>query len=29
MPQDPAAFPTGWFETRERMYAWLTSGGVT
>ena len=19
---------TGWFETRERMYAWLASGGV-
>jgi len=28
-PDGPAAFPTGWFETRERMYAWLTSGGVT
>jgi hypothetical protein len=21
----PATFPTGWFETREQMYAWLTS----
>jgi hypothetical protein len=21
----PATFPTGWFHTRERMYAWLTS----
>jgi hypothetical protein len=28
VPDGPAAFPTGWFETRERMYAWLT-GGVT
>jgi hypothetical protein len=28
MPEGPATFPTGWFETRERMYAWLT-GGVT
>jgi len=28
-PDGPAAFPTGWFETRERMYAWLTSGGAT
>jgi hypothetical protein len=27
-PEGPATFPTGWFETRERMYAWLT-GGVT
>ena len=25
-PDGPAAFPTGWFETRERMYAWLTGG---
>jgi len=24
-PDGPAAFPTGWFETTERMYAWLTS----
>ena len=24
-PDGPAAFPTGWFETRDRMYAWLTS----
>jgi len=24
-PDGPASFPTGWFETRERMYAWLTS----
>jgi hypothetical protein len=22
-PDGPAAFPTGWFETRERLYAWL------
>jgi hypothetical protein len=28
-PDGPAAFPTGWFETRERMYAWLTSAGAT
>ena len=27
-PVGPAAFPTGWFETRERIYAWLASGGV-
>jgi hypothetical protein len=27
-PDGPATFPTGWFETRERMYAWLTSGGA-
>jgi hypothetical protein len=25
-PEGPATFPTGWFETRERMYAWLTGG---
>ena len=24
-PDGPAAFPTGWFETRDRMYAWLSS----
>jgi hypothetical protein len=24
-PDGPAAFPTGWFETNDRMYAWLTS----
>ena len=24
-PDGPAAFPTAWFETKERMYAWLTS----
>ncbi len=24
-PDGPARFPTGWFETRERMYAWLAS----
>ncbi|MGN6679658.1 MAG: hypothetical protein ACTHKL_17990 [Streptosporangiaceae bacterium] len=24
-PDGPASFPTGWFETEERMYAWLTS----
>jgi hypothetical protein len=24
-PDGPATFPTGWFETRERMYAWLTA----
>jgi hypothetical protein len=23
-PDGPASFPTGWFETKERMYAWLT-----
>jgi len=23
-PDGPALFPTGWFETRERLYAWLT-----
>ena len=22
-PEGPAAFPTGWFETRDRLYAWL------
>jgi len=25
MPDGPATFPTGWFETKERLYAWLTS----
>ena len=25
VPDGPATFPTGWFETTERMYAWLTS----
>jgi hypothetical protein len=24
MPDGPASFPTAWFETSERMYAWLT-----
>jgi hypothetical protein len=24
-PDGPAEFPTGWFETRDRMYAWLTA----
>ena len=24
-PDGPALFPTGWFETRDRMYAWLIS----
>jgi hypothetical protein len=24
VPDGPATFPTGWFETKERMYAWLT-----
>lgn len=24
-PDGPAQFPTGWFETRDRMYAWLTA----
>jgi hypothetical protein len=24
-PDGPANFPTGWFETKERLYAWLTS----
>ncbi len=23
-PDGPASFPTAWFETKERMYAWLT-----
>jgi hypothetical protein len=23
-PDGPAAFPTGWFETKERMHAWLS-----
>lgn len=27
-PDGPAAFPTGWFETKERMHAWLASGGA-
>jgi hypothetical protein len=22
-PDGPATFPTGWFETRERMFSWL------
>jgi hypothetical protein len=22
-PDGPAMFPTGWFETRQRMYEWL------
>jgi hypothetical protein len=25
VPDGPATFPTGWFETKERMYAWLTT----
>jgi hypothetical protein len=25
VPDGPATFSTGWFETRERMYAWLTT----
>ena len=24
-PDGPATFPTAWFETKERLYAWLTS----
>jgi hypothetical protein len=24
-PDGPASFPTGWFETKERMYTWLTT----
>jgi len=24
-PDGPASFPTGWFETGERMYTWLSS----
>ena len=24
VPDGPATFPTGWFETKEGMYAWLT-----
>jgi hypothetical protein len=24
-PDGPAAFPTAWFQNRDRMYAWLTS----
>jgi len=27
-PDGPSAFPTGWFETKERLYAWLTGGGT-
>jgi hypothetical protein len=27
-PDGLAAFPTGWFETKERLYAWLTGGGT-
>ena len=27
VPEGRATFPTGWFETRERMYAWLTKRG--
>jgi len=23
-PDGPASFPTAWFETKDRMYAWLT-----
>ena len=25
-PDGPASFPTGWFETRDRIYTWLASG---
>ena len=25
-PDGPARFPSGWFETTERMYAWLAAG---
>ena len=25
-PDGPATFPTAWFETRDRLYNWLTSG---
>ena len=25
-PDGPATFPTAWFETRDRLYKWLTSG---
>jgi len=28
-PDGPATFPTAWFETRDRLYAWLTSEDVT
>ena len=24
-PDGPATFPTAWFETRDRLYAWLTA----
>jgi hypothetical protein len=24
-PAGPATFPTAWFETKERLYTWLTS----
>ena len=24
-PDGPARFPTGWFETRDGLYAWLAS----
>lgn len=27
-PDGPATFPTAWFETRDRMYAWLASAEV-
>jgi hypothetical protein len=27
-PDGPAAFPTAWSETKDRMYPWLTSGYV-
>jgi hypothetical protein len=27
-PDGPAAFPIAWFETKDRMYAWLTSGAA-
>ena len=26
-PDGPATFPTGWFETRDRLYAWLMAEG--
>src|SRR5262249_34730081 len=25
VPDGPATFPTGWFESRDRMYAWLNA----
>jgi hypothetical protein len=25
-PDGPASFPTGWFETTDRLYGWLTDG---